>query len=652
MKKPLWSPTIERYANTNLVRFIDFVNEKHKKEITSYFELYYWSIDEHEKFWQTLLEFSEIKLTKSYSEVCRGKQMFGTKYFIDAELNFAENLLRFNDDEIAIVSVRENFDIIRISYKELKTLTTKCAEAMKNCGVEKGDRVAGFISNIPEAIIAMLAATSIGAIWTSCSPDFGDKAVIDRFEQIKPKILFATQSYSYNGRIINNEDKISSIRNALKSIERLIIIPINNNPLEVLVKKKKFEKDAFNSFISNEADELIFEQTSFNHPIYILYSSGTTGKPKCIVHGAGGTLLQHFKELALHTDLKRTDTIFYFTTCGWMMWNWLVSSLFIGAKVMIYEGSPAFPDINFIWRLVEEERISILGTSPKFLFQCEKLNFNPSDYLSLKYLKTILSTGSHLSEQNFHWVYERVKKDVQLSSISGGTDIISCFMLGSPMLPVYAGEIQTRGLGMAVEVFTEEGNAVSGEVGELVCTKPFPSMPLFFWNDEENKKYKDSYFNTYNDVWRHGDFIELTENDGIIIHGRSDATLNPGGVRIGTAELYNIVEAMAEVEDSLVVAQSYQNDVRVILFVVLSDSIQLDSNLIEKIKMEIRHKASPRHVPSKIIAIKEVPRTINGKKVEIAVTRIINGQKVENIEVIQNSAALEEFAKIRALSEE
>ncbi len=651
MKKPIWSPSIERYANSNLVRFIDFINEKHKKELTSFFELYYWSIDEHEKFWESLLDFSEIKLSKSFDKILIGNEMFGAKYFSGAELNFAENLLRFNDDEIAIISVRENFENIKITYAQLNFLTAKCADALAECGIKKGDRVAGYISNLPEAVIAMLATTSLGAIWTSCSPDFGDAAVIDRFEQIKPKILFASEAYSYNGKVIDNSEKISAVMHKIKSIEKLIKIPINNNPLEVLGKKKKWGKDSFNTFINNKATKIKFEQNSFDHPVYILYSSGTTGKPKCIVHGAGGTLLQHYKELALHTDLKREDTIFYFTTCGWMMWNWLVSSLFIGAKVVLFDGSPTYPNIDSLWQLSEVEKISIFGTSPKFLSLCEKQNCDPSENFSFENLKTILSTGSPLSEQNFHWVYERIKKDVQLSSISGGTDIISCFMLGSPMLPVYAGEIQTRGLGMSVDVYDEEGNSINGEVGELVCKKPFPSMPLFFWNDEENKKYKESYFNFYEGVWRHGDFIELTENDGIITHGRSDATLNPGGVRIGTAEIYNIVEAMDEVLDSLVVGQKWNNDVRVILFIVLDEKVSLDQHLTEKIKHDIKYKASPRHVPNKIIRVTEIPRTINGKKVELAVTRIINEQKIENLEVLQNPSSLKQYENIPQLQD-
>lgn len=648
MKKPLWSPSIERYANSNLVNFIKHINEKYKLDLTSYFELYYWSIDKHKIFWSTLLEYSGIKLSKSYSIELSGEGMFGVKYFPDAQLNFAENLLRFRDERIALISVRENFETIRLSYFELFLLTAKCAEALKSIGVARGDRVAGFISNTPEAVIAMLATTSLGAVWTSCSPDFGSDAVISRFEQIEPKVLFASESYSYNGKQIDNKEKISAISQRLKCVKKIVAIPINNNPLEIF-GNKKFEKNSFNSFLKNKATEIEFVQTDFNDPVYILYSSGTTGKPKCIVHGAGGTLLQHYKELALHTDLKSEDTIFYFTTCGWMMWNWLVSSLFIGAKIVLYEGSPAYPAIDFLWQLADEENISVFGTSPKFLSQCEKLNSDPSELFQFKNLKTILSTGSPLSEQNFHWVYEHIKKDVQLSSISGGTDIISCFMLGSPMLPVFAGEIQTRGLGMAVDVFDEDGKSISGEVGELVCKKTFPSMPLFFWNDKDGEKYRESYFNMFKDIWRHGDFIELTENDGVIMHGRSDATLNPGGVRIGTAEIYNIVEAMEEVNDSLVIGQKWNNDIRVLLFIVLNDGLQLNETLIAKIKHDIKYKASPRHVPHKIFTIAEVPRTINGKKVEIAVSRIINGQPAENLEVLQNPASLKGFEQMKSI---
>ena len=577
--------------------------------------------------------------------------MPGAGWFEGAELNFAENLFRFRDDHIALISIREKHPTIKLSYKELYNLVSRCAEGLKNLGVKRGDRVAGFVTNYPESVIAMLAATSLGAIWSSTSPDFGIEGVFDRFSQIEPKILLAIESYNYGGKQIDCSEKIDKLLEKIPSIEKVIFI---NEFVDLKIPKKEKQDKVltskyihFNELINNTSTDIKFEQLPFSHPIYIMYSSGTTGKPKCIVHGAGGTLLQHFKELHLHTDLKREDKVAYYTTCGWMMWNWLVSGLQLGASIVLIDGSPAFPSNEVLWKKIQEERITIFGTSPKYLSSIEKTGLIPKDKFNLESLRTILSTGSPLSEENFSWVYKNVKSDLQLSSISGGTDIISCFMLGCPILPVYSGEIQCRGLGMKVEAYDENGYPVIDEKGELVCTEPFPSSPIYFWNDPENEKYTSAYFIKFPNVWHHGDFIKITQNGGVIVFGRSDATLNPGGVRIGTAEIYRIVESIDEVVDSLVVGQNWNNDVRIILFVVLKNDIQINKNLIEKIKTKIRIAATPRHVPALIHQINEVPHTISGKKVELAVTRILNGELVDNKEALANPDSLEQFYKFK-----
>ncbi len=646
MSELLWTPSKERISNANFSKFISFITKKENINISNYQQLYQWSIQNIEKFWKNIWQYSEIIHSKNYKQVLIDNGIKDSKWFVDSKLNFAENLLRNKDDNIAIISYRENFPSIKLTYSELNVLVRKVANALKSFGVKNGDRVAGYVANVPEAVIAMLATTSLGAIWSSTSPDFGIEGVVDRFGQIEPKILFATKSYFYGGKQIDNTDKILEVKKRIPSIDKLILIDeyidfkssqkysVTNEDIIHFSELLKFHEEGFE-----------FVQTDFDHPIYIMYSSGTTGKPKCIVHGAGGTLLQQFKEHSLHTDLKREDVITYFTTCGWMMWNWLVSSLQLGATIVLIDGNPAQP-IERLWRIVEDEKINVFGTSPKYLTVIEKSGLIPNEKFNLNSLKTILSTGSPLTDANFHWVYKNVKNNVLLSSISGGTDIISCFMLGCPIIPVYSGEIQTRGLGMKVEAWDENGNSVIEEKGELVCTAPFPSRPIYFWNDEDSSKYQNAYFNYYPSVWRHGDYIKITKNGGIVVYGRSDATLNPGGVRIGTAEIYKVVEAQEEISDSLVVGKNINDDVKIILFVVLKEGFNFNNDLVQRLKSKIRSETTPRHVPYQIIQIQEVPYTISGKKVEIAVSKILNGEKIDNKEALANPKSLEQFYNI------
>lgn len=651
-KKPLWIPSEKRVSEANITRFIDFVNKKHDSEIKNYQELYDYSVTEIEKFWEDIFVFAYLTFSGTYQNVLSERIMPGGKWFEGLKLNYAENIFKKLQNEFAITSYREGFGSFRITSDKFKSVSLKLASALKAAGVGKGDRVASFSSNIPEAVMGLMATSTIGAIWSSCSPDFGTQAVIDRFGQIDPKILFAVESYDYNGKRFNCLPKIIEITRAFKSLQKVVLIPAFQDFDGETVK---YSHDLpsnfvyFDDFIEKHDPTETFEQVEFSHPLYILYSSGTTGKPKCIVHGTGGTMLQHYKELALHTDLKVDDKLLYFTTTGWMMWNWLVSGLLVGAEIVLFDGSVVYPNASILWKFVSEQEVSVFGTSPKFVSLTEKNDIKPLTMYNYNKLKAILSTGSPLLESNFEWVYKNVKEDLQLSSISGGTDIVSCFMLGCPILPVISGEIQCRGLGMKVEVFDESGKLLDGEKGELVCTLPFPSMPVEFWDDEGDVKYKNAYFSRFPGVWRHGDYIRITDNGGVIVYGRSDATLNPGGVRIGTAEIYRIVEEIPEIEDSIVAGINVKDEIEIFLFVVLKSGCELSPDLVLKIKKSLKEKASPRHVPHRIFKINEVPRTISGKKVEIAITKIFAGEEPDNREALANPASLDVFESIKLM---
>jgi acetoacetyl-CoA synthetase len=592
--------------------------------------------------------YGDIIYSEHYKEVVDDlTKMPGAKWFSGARLNYAENLLRFRDNKIALVFQGEDQQVRSLTYAELYDAVARLAHALREAGVVPGDRVAGFMPNMPEAVIAMLATASIGAIWSSSSPDFGIKGVLDRFSQIKPKVLFAANGYGYNGKTFNSLEKLESILNELPGVEKVVVVPFTEEKADISTIHNGIHYEDFISAV--DVPELVFEQLPFDHPLYIMYSSGTTGLPKSIVHSAGGTLIQHMKELQLHTDLKREDTIFYFTTCGWMMWNWLVSSLAVGATVVLYDGSPFYPNHNAMWKMIQDLGINVFGTSAKFIAACQEAELIPGTEFNLSKLRAILSTGSPLVEENFDYVYKEIKEDILLASISGGTDIISCFALGNPTLPVYRGELQCRGLGMDVHAFDNAGERLIGEKGELICASPFPSMPIYFWNDSDGEKYNDAYFGEFSGVWTHGDYITVNEHGGVMIFGRSDATLNPGGVRIGTAEIYRIVEALPEVADSLVVGQKWEDDERVILFVKMNEDSELTEELVDTILKTIRSECSPRHVPAVVLSVEDIPYTINGKKVEIAAKKIIHGEEVLNRDALANPESLDLYREIMDL---
>ena len=642
----MWQPTEEQINNSQMMDYMQLVNQKFGLSLKKYSQLYDWSIEKAEDFWGSFWEYSQIIHHSPYSQVVDdlGK-MPGAKWFDGATLNFTENLLRYRDDKIAIHFYGEDGTQSSLSYRELHDQVSRLARSMREMGIVKNDRVAGFMPNIPETIITMLATASIGAIWSSCSPDFGIKGVLDRFQQIEPKLIFAADGYLYNGKTIDCLSKLKNILTYLPSIKKTIIVPFTGDSNTNVIKNSML----WNDFLHKDSGDIIFEQLPFDHPLYIMYSSGTTGLPKSIVHSAGGTLIQHLKELKLHTDLTQNDKIFYFTTCGWMMWNWLISSLAVGATIVLYDGSPLYPDGTALLKMADDLGITVFGTSAKYIASLESAGIKPKQISSFPKLRTILSTGSPLVEENFNFVYGEWKEDVQLASISGGTDIISCFALGNPILPVRRGELQCRGLGMKVESYNEKGMSVRNEKGELVCTQAFPSMPIYFWNDSNGEKYHSAYFDTYPGIWHHGDYLKINDFGGVNIYGRSDTTLNPGGIRIGTAEIYQTVERFNEVEDSLVISQPWQNDERIILFLKMKDRITLTNSLKTRVKKSIRESCTHRYVPAIIIAVEDIPYTINGKKVELAVKQVIQNIEVKNIDSLVNPSILDFYKDILEL---
>ena len=646
MSKLLWKPTEKQKKQTNIARFINFVNGKCNLKIDSYDELYDWSITNIPDFWAFMWEFAQIKASRQYDAVVDDLSKFpGAKWFGGARLNFAENLLRYRDDHIAFIFKGETQKSARMTYAELYDSVARLAKSLRKMGIKPGDRVAAYMPNLIETAIAMLAATSIGALWSSCATDLGAQATLDRLGQIEPKVLFTVDGYFYKGKTFNALANASEVARGIPSLEKVIVVRYTADDSDISHIPNSVY---YNQFIaSEEHPEIQFEQLPFEHPAFIVFSSGTTGKPKCMVQGAGGVLINHLRELMLHTDLKREDTIFYITTCSWMMWNWLLSSLAVGATIVLYDGNPVYPDLGAMWQLIQDEKITIFGTSASYINYLRTQEFKPGNNYDLSSLREISQTGSALSSEGFEYVYQAIKEDLHFNSISGGTDINGCFAQGSPTLPVYAGELQRPALGMKVNCYDEKGNPVVDQMGELVCEAPSPSMPLYFWNDPNGEKYQEAYFSVYPKVWRHGDYIMIhSDTKGITFFGRSDAVLKPSGVRIGTAEIYYQVEKLKEIVDSLAIGQEWKGDQRIILFVKLAEECSLTDELKDKISKTLRENASPRHVPSRIVEVPDIPYTLNMKKVEIAVTNIIHGRPVSNRDALINPESLDYYESI------
>ncbi|MCG4455152.1 acetoacetate--CoA ligase [Pseudomonas sp. MMS21-TM103] len=649
MNQPLWTPSLERVAATRLDAFRHFVNQRHGLHLADYPALHAWSVTQRAAFWQAIVAFFEIRFAAPAQHVLdEGPAMPSAHWFPGASLNFAEHLLRRRDDHPALVAIGEDGSREQLSYAQLASHVAGLQTSLRAAGIGVGDRVAAFMPNTWQTVVGMLAASSLGATWSSCSPDFGTQGVIDRFGQIEPKLLIAAAGYRYAGKTLDLTGKLNEILERLPSLEQLVVVPYATSQVTTEDFRTGARVALWRDFYQ-PGGECVFTPVPFDQPLYILYSSGTTGVPKCIVHGVGGTLLQHVKELGLHTDLNPDDCLFYYTTCGWMMWNWLVSGLALGATLVLYDGSPFHPGPERLIDLIDAEAISIFGTSAKYLAALEKTGAKPGSSHHLERLKTILSTGSPLSHESFEYVYREIKAELCLSSISGGTDIVSCFALGNPVLPVWRGELQCKGLGMDVQVWNEAGRPVIGEKGELVCTRHFPSMPVGFWNDADGSKFHAAYFQTFPGVWAHGDYAEETLHGGLVIHGRSDAVLNPGGVRIGTAEIYRQVEKVKEVLESIAIGQDWDDDVRVVLFVRLREGVALSDELQARIRQVIRANTTPRHVPAKIIAVADIPRTISGKIVELAVRNVVHGKPVKNTDALANPEALELYRDLAQL---
>jgi len=649
MAKLLWEPSEERIKNSNMYKFIQFINKKYGTNFTEYRPLYQWSIENIPEFWASFWDFADIKYSRPYDSIVDDlTKMPGTKWFEGARLNFAENLLRYRDDHTAFIFKGETQKSAKMSYAELYDTVARLAKSLRQMGISPGDRVAAYMPNMMETAIAMLAATSIGATWASCATDIGSGAAIDRLGQIEPKVLFTVDGYFYKAKAFNSLDNAAEIAKGIPSIEKVIVTSYTEeNPDISNIPNSVY----FNDFLAKESGlEIQFEQLPFDHPLFIMFSSGTTGKPKCLVQGAGGILINQLKELILQTDLKRDDIQFFITTCSWMMWNWMLTSLATGNTLILYDGNPGYPDLDAMWKLIQDEKVTMFGTSASYINFIKSQSLKPGKNYDLSSLKEIWQTGSPLSPEGFEYVYDEIKKDLWFNSSAGGTDINGCFCTGSPTSPVYAGELQFPALAMKINIYDENGNPVVDQEGELVCEAPAPSMPLYFWNDPDNKRYKDAYFNVYPNIWRHGDYITMnSETGGITFYGRSDAVLKPSGVRIGTAEIYNQVEQMEEIADSLAIGQQWQGDQRVILFVQLAEGHTLTDELKNKIKKTLRANASPRHVPAKIIETPDIPYTLNMKKVEGAVTNTIHGRAVLNRDALKNPESLDFYENIPEL---